>query len=423
MSLPVRHLPLVQNWDCHVCGSCCKEYLVTVSDEERQRIEAQSWEQDPEIGKLPLFRKTGPWWSRRYHLNSRSDGSCIFLSEQGRCRIHERFGYESKPLPCRLFPFVLIPAGDHWRVGMRFACPSAAANKGRNAAEHEESLKKFAAELARREGLDGQPGGNSLAPARLKARQPIDWPDVLHFMHALLKLLRDGRDRMELRLRKCLALADLCRQARFDEIKGKRLREFLDLILSSLEEEVPRDPATLPPPNWLGRLLFRQALVVFTRKDHGPDHGIARQGRWALAKAAWRFLIGKGPVPRLHKRIPETTFAQIESAAAPLTEEAEEILERYYTIKVESLQFFGAPNFHLPFWDGLEMLALTYPLLVWVTRALADQPRGEALTRALTIVDDHLGYNRLLGTQRQRLSLRILARTGELHRLIGWYGR
>ena len=58
MSLPVRHLPVLQNWDCHVCGTCCKEHLVTVSDEERRQIEAQGWDQDAEIGDLPLFRKS-----------------------------------------------------------------------------------------------------------------------------------------------------------------------------------------------------------------------------------------------------------------------------------------------------------------------------------------------------------------------------
>src|SRR5438067_2086294 len=123
MSMPLRHLPVVQNWDCHVCGNCCKEYPVTVTDEERRRIEGQGWEKEEDFAYLPLFTRHGLWWSRRYQLNRRADGSCIFLSEQGRCRIHERFGAEAKPLPCRLFPFVLIPTADHWRVGMRFACP------------------------------------------------------------------------------------------------------------------------------------------------------------------------------------------------------------------------------------------------------------------------------------------------------------
>jgi signal transduction histidine kinase len=39
MGLPIRHLPVLQNWDCHVCGTCCKEYQVSVTDEERRRIE------------------------------------------------------------------------------------------------------------------------------------------------------------------------------------------------------------------------------------------------------------------------------------------------------------------------------------------------------------------------------------------------
>jgi lysine-N-methylase len=423
MTLPVRHLPLVQNWDCHVCGSCCKEYVVTVTDEERKRIEAQGWEKDPALGDLPLFTKSGPWWRRRYRLNHRGDGSCVFLSEQGRCRIHEKFGYQAKPLPCRLFPFLLVPAGDHWRVGMRFACPSAAANKGRSVTDHEAALRKFAAELAQREGVDLQPGKADLKPPALQGRQRVDWPDLLRFMQALLALLRNDADRIERRLRKCLALADRCREARFDRIKGKRLVDFLNLIIASLDADVPVDPATLPQPNWVGRILFRQAAALFTRKDHGPDRGVARQGRMALLGAAWRFARGKGAVPRLHQKIPQTTFDQIESASGVLPVEAEEILERYYTVKVESLQFCGPTNFHLPFWEGLEMLALTFPVIMWVTRALADLPRTEAVMRALTIVDDHFGYNKVLGSRRQRVSLRLLARTGELTKLIGWYGR
>jgi lysine-N-methylase len=421
MPLPVRHLPLVQNWDCHVCGNCCKEYLVRITDEERRAIEALDWEDDPVVRGLPLFKKSGPPWNRDYHLNHHSDGSCVFLSDQGRCRIHERHGYQAKPLPCRLFPFILIPAGDHWRVGMRYACPSAAGNKGRSIADHEQEIRQFAAELARREGLDDTPNNPRLGPPALQGGQRVDWPDLLRVMQALLALLRNPRDRIERRWRKCLALADLCRQARLDRIKGKALAEFLEVVSASLEGEVPVDPATLPAPNWVGRVLFRQAVALFTRKDHGPDRGLVRQGRLALLRAAWGFARGTGQVPRMHNRLPQTTFANIEGAQSPLTPEVEELLERYYTIKVESMQFCGARR--LPFWEGLEILAVTFPVLMWVTRALSDLPPLEATTRALTIVDDHFGFNRVLRTRRQRTSFRILARTGELTKLIGWYGR
>src|SRR5262249_38801945 len=148
------------------------------------------------------FKSSGPPWARTYHLNHHSDGSCVFLSDQGRCRVHERFGYQVKPLPCRLFPFILIPAGDHWRVGMRYACPSAAGNKGRGIADHEQALREFAAELARREGLDEKPNALKLVPPALQGRQRVDWPDILCLMRALLALLQNHNDRMERRWRK-----------------------------------------------------------------------------------------------------------------------------------------------------------------------------------------------------------------------------
>src|SRR5260370_16849656 len=106
-------------------------------------MEAKGWARDKDLGGYEPFKRVGPLWARRYQLNHQPDGSCVFLSDKGRCRIHEKFGYDTKPLPCRLFPFVLVPTGDHWSVGMRFACPSAAENKGRPIPEHDEALRDF----------------------------------------------------------------------------------------------------------------------------------------------------------------------------------------------------------------------------------------------------------------------------------------
>jgi lysine-N-methylase len=422
MPMPIRHLPVFQNWDCHVCGSCCKEYLVSITPEEKARIEAQSWEGDEVLGGRALFRTTGPFWSRREVLNHREDGSCVFLSETGRCRIHERFGYEAKPLPCRLFPFVLVPAGDHWRVGLRFACPSTAANKGRNIPQHADALRAFANELAIREGLDITLGRKQRPPL-LQKGQRVDWADVFRFVQLLVQLMRDQNDRIERRVRKCVALAELCRKARFDQVTGTRLGEFLHMVRISLDAEVPVDPVMVEPPRWIGHLLFRQAVALFTRKDHGPSRGEAQRGRLALLMAAWRFARGRGAVPRLYAKMSTTTFADIENTRAALTPEAEKVLERYYVIKLESLQFCGAAQFGIPFWEGLELLCLTLPILLWSVRALHDLPPEEAVCLALTVVDDHFGFNRVLKSRRQRVGFSILSRTGELNKLIAWYGR
>src|SRR5712671_3560150 len=143
MARPVRHLPVVQNWDCHGCGMCCREYEVTVTDAERKRIEEQGWESDPAMAGKTLVVKDGTDKSPRYRLNATEDGDCVFLDDNGRCRIHAKFGGTAKPLACQIYPCVLIPAGDHWRVGVRFACPSAADNLGRPLTAQVADLRAF----------------------------------------------------------------------------------------------------------------------------------------------------------------------------------------------------------------------------------------------------------------------------------------
>ena len=63
MNLPVRPLPVAQNWDCHVSGSCCKEYRIPLSPDEARRIEEQGWTPEELGGRTP-FRTTG-WLSRQ----------------------------------------------------------------------------------------------------------------------------------------------------------------------------------------------------------------------------------------------------------------------------------------------------------------------------------------------------------------------
>jgi lysine-N-methylase len=225
------------------------------------------------------------------------------------------------------------------------------------------------------------------------------------------------------RLRQCLALAQLCRQAQYEKVRGDRLKEFLHVVSAGVSDDVPREAGLLPPPSPLGRLLFRQILAVYTRRDQGSQRGPAARGRLALLQAALQFARGQGNVPRLHALIPPVTFEEIEQRTGRATEGAEAILERYYQMKLGSLQFCGPSNFRLALWDGLESLLVTYPVIRWLSRAFADLSPEAATERALTIVDYHFGYNPLLGARRQRLSLRILVGRGDLDKLIAWYSR
>jgi lysine-N-methylase len=419
MPLPVKPLPVVQHWDCHACGDCCKTYHVRVTVPERARIESQKWDADPAMaGVVPVVHDPAFGGHR---LNHRADGSCVFLDPDNRCRIHDKFGRAAKPMACRIYPFVLVPAGDHWRAGVRFGCPSAAADKGRPLPAHAKELAEYAGLLE----ADAGAGVTTVPPPELKPGQSVAWPDLLRFVAAIDDRLADTSTPLERRLRQVIALADLCKKSKFDSLSGSRLREFLQIVSTAQAEDVPADPVAVPRPGWVGRTVFRQTVALYARKDNGPHSGVAARGRWTRVKSAFRFAVGRGAVPKLHGLIPDTTFAAAEEPAGPLSAASDALLTRYYRVKVGSVQFCGPNYYRRPFWEGLDALLLTFPAVMWLSRVFTTPglTRDEAVQLAVRTVDDHFGYNKLLGTARQAWAVRALAERGEISRLVAWYGR
>jgi lysine-N-methylase len=127
-------------------------------------------------------------------------------------------------------------------------------------------------------------------------------------------------------------------------------------------------------------------------------------------------------VPRVNEFLPAVCFEEVERSTGTPSE-IDEVLERYYVVKLNSLQFCGPPNFGLPFWAGLESLILTLPLILWLRRAFSDHSPVEAVQHAISVVDNHFGGNRMLALPHIRLVQRLLAERGELEKLVAWYSR
>lgn len=418
MSLPLKNLPVVQNWDCQSCGDCCHRFEGVITDEEKRRIEALDLADDPEVAPKPWFTPHS-LGSKKWRLRHRDGGGCVFLTKGNHCRIQERFGAEVKPFVCRLFPFVLIPAGNQWRVGMRFSCPSAAANVGRPAAGAEHGLVHLSHLLEQHEGRSA----DSAPPPLLQAGQQLSWPDVSRVVEVLVEIVQDRSDPLERRLRKCLAVARVGGQTQFDKLQGSRLSKYLQAVRNAMDTEVPRNAVDLPPPDrFLGSLLFRALLAIFARRDRDVYRASGLGRRLGRVLAGWRFVRGRGPVPRINEFLPETTFEEVEQRIGVLPE-IDETLERYYLVKLNSLQFCGPSNFGLPLWAGLETLVLTLPMIFWLRRAFSHLPPVEAVQQAIQVVDDHFGGNPMLGFPHVQYLVRLMAQRGELERLVAWYSR
>ena len=82
--LAILDLP-EQRYSCHGCGDCCRDLSVQLRDDDLARLEQQGWER--ELGE-PI---TVEFRGRRY-LRQRPDGACLFLQDDGLCRIHAHHG-------------------------------------------------------------------------------------------------------------------------------------------------------------------------------------------------------------------------------------------------------------------------------------------------------------------------------------------
>lgn len=80
MSFPLRNLPVMQNWDCHSCGDCCRRLEGVITDEEKHRIEALGLANDSEVAPKPWFTPAG-LGSKQWRLRHRPDGGCVFLTK------------------------------------------------------------------------------------------------------------------------------------------------------------------------------------------------------------------------------------------------------------------------------------------------------------------------------------------------------
>lgn len=405
--------PAFQCYDCQGCGDCCRGYFAVVATpEERERILAQGWEDDPALRGQLLFVPQGD----RFLVGHREDGACIFLNEHGLCRIHARFGEPTKPLACRLYPFMLMPLGSQVRIDVRFDCPAAAENRGRPLPGFRPTLHALLPQVV--------PAAAANLPAPpLFAGVNASWPQLCRIAEAFERLLVDTTLDLTRQMICCVNLAALLRTPRIGALEGRKLSEFLEAIAAKVVDQARIDPLPRVRPSGAVYLMFRQLLGVYGRKDRFGERGqLLPRLRLAL-----RMLAGQGTVPPLRPDFPAVPFAALEMPAGLPSPQVAEPIIRYYRVRLSSMGFCGRGYYGRSFLDGLDALLLTYPMLLWFARAYA-MARGDAVptaadaATALTLVDHQHGRSPLLDLPSERFRVRQLSERSTLRRLAIWYG-
>lgn len=422
-------LPVIQNWSCHNCGGCCREHLIEISAEEKRRIEQQGWSGSDDVPQdRPLIVPLG---TGRWRLNHQQDGACVFLNEQGLCRIHGRFGESAKPLACRVYPYAVHPFGAALTVSLRFSCPSVVRNAGSPVAK--QSLQKLAAEITA--------GSRTLTPPpAIHGDQRLDWEDVGRFISALDRSFDDDSVHFAVRLMRVLSWLELVEQSDFETVRGHRLDDYLTLITHASRKAQPDNDLPVLRPSRMGRLMFRMLVAQLLRHDTAETAARGLIGRLSLLGEGLKFTSGIGRLPGIP--IPASVAVAFETAASSTRGQArfrdlerpfegrqpeiDELMVRYFRVKIQGLHFCGAANFDMSLVDGFRALALMYPASLWVARARAAAAGRSALTLedaqvSLATVDHNFAYSPALGTRAARDRIRILGRMQQVTRLCGWY--
>ena len=415
-------LPTIQNWNCHNCSGCCKQHLIEVTEEERQRIIKQKWEEDGFLsaGQQVLVPTSAMPWNKQFRLAHTADESCIFLNEQGLCRIHAKFGEAAKPLPCRIYPYVFHPAGKKVAVSLRYSCPSVVANLGEAVSAQSKEIKRIG-KLVVPEGIEDD------LPPDVHPGETVDWNDFRRIVRALDETIAQPDVPFIVRLLRALFWIEILSQSQLEKISGARLDDFLDLIRDATVSEVP-ELTEFDPPGKIGRMHFRMLTASYTRRDTVANLSTGWRGRWKLLTSILSFTRGKGNVPVMQGCFQSVPFALLEEPFGELPPEAEKLFSRYFRVKIQGFHFCGRGYYNVPLVEGFQSLALIYPVVLWISRwrAASDgrkQLTMEDITQALSIADHHHGFSAAFGQSTSRNRIKQLAKLHDIAKLCVWYSR
>ncbi len=415
MSLPIVALKSEEKWDCHQCGFCCRGTLIPLSRLDAERLQSQGWESEPEFRNqiITVVDRTAESGTR---LAQRADGTCVFLKEDGLCRIHSKFGIEAKPIVCQTFPFQLIARENQAIMTLHRACPSAAADRGQPTSVQLPLIKQ----LVRSGKLHLQ----ATSPPALKAKEFRDWKTIGKVLESVGGLLQDQRFPPVRRLVHALQFANLLQAAKTQRLNNEQIVELAQTLAELAPEESKPFFAEREPPKRYAKVLFRLAAVNFARLHPESQHRPSWASRWELIHVALKAVRGVGVTPKLGGFYPRVPIEELEAPLGVLPPEVYLPLNRFIETSAESQMYALANRQGWSIVDSVRHLALSFPVALWMLRWIArgQAPSDRDMLHIVCALDRSQGYGPLTANN-HRSRLAMLATNGELERLVVWYAR
>jgi len=442
MRLPIYipELP-AQKYSCHGCGSCCRDFTVQLTDADMQKLHDQGWKE--RLGQEYVVKFRGHSW-----LKQTDDGACVFLGDNGLCKVHAEFGLEAKPLACQFFPFMLSPNTRDTHVGISFACGSVVASKGAPLQTHRDDVRRM----------------GELLPA--SAPMPVKLQDQLIATDAEVSMVEGALDGWlckknispAVRYQGLAWLITSLLQANLKNVRGEKLRQLLSTLTNAVEHELPL--LDWPEPTPRAWKLLRQA--VFTRIEDPKIGDLLKRGKVASVFGQWsrsrKWAAGKGMTPKtqgfcsidfagfentigvfaiqlngdvqVQKTAPQVSslHSLAREFAAAITQQQDavamdDLLQRWIRATILGGRAWGSGLYGLPIDQGLGLILVNLLTALWLARFHAAGRGAQSVSLldlqvAVGRVDRTSGRAVWLATAGERLRVKWLSHSDSMRLLV-----
>ncbi len=409
MRSKLHTLPIVEQWDCHHCTSCCRETTIQLNPDDLERLRKQQWDQHPEYRGIRVVRRSFLLGGSRV-LAHKADGSCVFLTDSGLCRVHELFGADAKPFMCQLFPLQVVTTDRDAIATMVRSCPSAAADRGRPVGEYLRFLRGL---------LGDEVNQNASAPVPpIVRRVRRSWQDFHLVADAVQRMLVDERMPLVRRLVRCVRFGGFLEECKWRRVGTDAVGELVEVLEQGSDQDVDELFRDRQPPSKRTARLFRRLGAHFIRCIPGGRPTRTLADHWRVLRVSGRLSRGTRTLPELHPRFTAIESERLERPLGPLAPEVLQPLHRFYEAHALSKRYaLTQPN--CSFSDSVRRLAFAFPMALWLLRWLASDrdPVADDMVQIVVALERGIELPAL------NRAARYMAGSEQLERLIAWYGR
>ena len=344
-----------QNFRCTDCGRCCRDWYVALLPDDKRRLSKLQWRQEDQVPENFIATV-----NKKEYIAHRSDGTCIYFDrDAGNCMIHARHGEIIKPLGCRVYPFNIVAALDNEHSVMaRYDCPAVRADEGQPLSQSKRQIERYIEDLGMSDGFDRYD------------REGLDADAIRKIVSGVYKLVIDSP------MLDCPAAVTAANIAayRLEQLGADFLNDVNpNRFLESFLQRAVADSVEMLPPKHVNNVERWRFMVLFTaymRRDESLI-GQGLRGRARRAGAIMRIILKTGNLHELGEEHPDMALHSRELFEMPIVnlEEVDWSLYRdMIKVRLQTYQFFGNANFNAGIYFGMQLLLLTFPLVIAAAR-------------------------------------------------------